>query len=78
MGIPLEIPGWPIKITPEVSELIEEIRNLIPRSQFYGVTDQIDLKAFQLVELLFLQRSNTQAVISDDEKKSGVSLHICT
>lgn len=69
MGIPLEIPGWPIKITPEVSELIEEIRNLIPRSPFYGVTDQIDLKAFQLVELLFLQRSNTQAVISDDEKK---------
>jgi transcriptional regulator, araC family len=68
-GFPLEMPGWAIKITPAVSDLIKDIRNLVPLSQFYGVVDQLDLKAFQLLEMLFLQRNNNHETISDDEKK---------
>ena len=51
-------PVWEVKITPEISEMIRELRELMKHSQEYGVADRMDLLAMKLWQGLLLMRES--------------------
>ncbi len=51
-------PVWEVKITPEISEIIRELRDLMRHSQEFGMADRMDLLALKLwQELLFMREA---------------------
>ena len=60
---------WEIKIGEQESKLITELTGMMGRSQEYGVTDSIDIIAFQLFEILVLQYNLLKSPQSDYEIK---------
>lgn len=59
-GISFQKPGIPFELTQEISSLIEKLRTLIGSAHSRGSAEQIDLEAFRLIELVLLQKDNTE------------------
>ena len=57
-GIEMDLPGMNFEITPEISKLIAELREMIPHSQMHGMAERIDMAAYKLIVLVQLQREN--------------------
>ena len=57
-GIEMDLPGMTFEITPEISKLIAELREMIPHSQMHGMAERIDMAAYKLIVLVQLQREN--------------------
>ena len=66
-GISFQKPGIPFELTEEIRSSIMTLRNLIGSGHSRGSAERIDLEAFRLIELVLLQKENTE--ISETEEK---------
>tara|TARA_B100000609_G_C17141828_1_gene395938 strand:+ start:148 stop:987 length:840 start_codon:yes stop_codon:yes gene_type:complete len=55
-GLFVHPPVWEVRITPEISEIIRELRELMKHSQEFGSADRIDLLSIKLWQELLLMR----------------------
>ena len=57
-GLFVHPPVWEVRMTPEISEIVRELRELMKHSREFGVADRMDLLAMKLWQELLLMREN--------------------
>lgn len=57
-GIELDLPGMSFELTPEITKLISELREMIGHAHKHGMAERIDMAAYKLIVLVQLQREN--------------------
>ncbi len=52
---------WDLTMNPEITGILRETRDILPRYREYGIADRLDLLALRMLEAVLLQRKHSPA-----------------